>query len=56
MISPEEIGSVARRENGEKKGLRERVGVKRERLHISISDRHLRHERDSERDVEAILR
>lgn len=55
MISPEEIGSIARRKNEEKKDLRERVGVKRERLHISISHEHLCHERDSEREVEAIL-
>ncbi len=56
MISPEEIGSIARREKGEKKDLRERIGAKKERLHISISHKHLRHERDSEREVEAILR
>lgn len=42
MISPEEILSIARRKNGEKKDLRERVSVKRERLHISISHEHLR--------------
>lgn len=42
MISPEEIIFIARRKNGEKKDLRERVSVKRERLHISISHEHLR--------------
>jgi len=40
MISPEEIISIARRKNGEKKD--ERISVKRERLHISISHEHLR--------------
>lgn len=42
MISPEEIISIARRKNGEKKDLRERLSVKSERLHISISHEHLR--------------